>query len=268
LHDLSPVTRQRRWIWALGAILLLSLTATVVLLSWIMGKGEGGWLVTPESRWPMLLGLVGLVLIFVIYIFVKQRQLDAIEARVRQLMVREAALRAHISELSAIFDAATQLAEKLDLRGTLELAARRILPCLEADLSSIMLLNPQTGCLEVKAVAGAEARQVEGRATKPGEGIAGLVYSTGESLVLNPDQLRSGFAQEFHLGRKPVSGLCVPLRFQGNTLGVFNVCRLEGSEAFTAVHARMLETFAEHCAAAVVKTFHFRRQSQSPPQAA
>jgi len=85
---------------------------------------------------------------------------------------------------------------------------------------------------------------------------------------LNPQEMRAKFAQEVKLGRQIISALSVPLRFQGTTLGVFNVCRVGEGEEFTTFHARLLQSFAEHCAAAIVKHQHYRRVFGSDRKAA
>jgi signal transduction protein with GAF and PtsI domain len=169
--------------------------------------------------------------------------------------VREAALQAHFSELSFLFDISTQLQLRLDLNSMLELAAQRLLPCLDAHQSSIMLLNEETGLLEVRAASGVDAERVVHAKVAPGEGVAGQVFTSGEVLNLTAASAREQFANQPDYGRQIAAGLCVPMRFRGNPIGVVCVTRTTG-EPFSDLHARMLASFAEHCAATVVKTNH------------
>lgn len=252
------VARSRRHLWIAGAVLLGALTVTVVSLSAALDD-RGPFPPALANPATVMVGLCALVLVFVLYVFHRERELRSLEVRLQETLVREAALRERVAELSALFDAATQLAVKLDLRAMLGLAARRILACLDADQSSIMLYNPQRKTLEVRVTAGVDASLVEGAALETGQGIAGYVFSSGEPLVLNPQEMRARFAQEVKLGRHIASALSVPMRFQGTTLGVFNVCRVGDAEEFSPFHARLLMSFAEHCAAAIVKQQHYRR---------
>ena len=253
-HNLE---RQRGRLISLGGLLLTAMCATLILLSW-SGDREGFRLAV---RWPTLVGLLGMVLLFVLYAQNKHRQLAAAEERLRDLAIREASLKARFGELSFLFDISTQLQLRLDLEGMLDLAVQRLIPCLDAHQASIMLHNEASGMLEVKATAGIDAALVKSGRVHPGEGIAGHVFATGERLTLSDQVMRERFAREVKHSHKIVSGLCVPMRFQGAPIGVVSVSRTSG-EPFSQLHAAMLETFAEHCAATVVKTHHHHQMLQ------
>jgi GAF domain-containing protein len=137
-----------------------------------------------------------------------------------------------------------------------ELATQRLLSCFEAHQSSIMLLNSETGMLEVRAASGVDANLVAGSVMKPGEGISGFAFTSGESLLLNDDHMKSRFPGHIKPGRSISSSLIVPLRFRDTCVGILNVSRTQPSEPFTEMHLKMLESFAEHCAATFVKTTH------------
>jgi transcriptional regulator with GAF, ATPase, and Fis domain len=245
--------RQRRGLSHLGGLLLTAMCVSLALVS-ATESGEGLQFQL-EGRWPTIVGLVGLVLLFVLYQQKKHREFAALEARMRELAVREATLQARFSELSFLFDTSTQLQLRLDLKSMLELAAQRLVPCLDAHQSSIMLFDAEKGVLEVRAASGVSAEHVLGAKVAPGEGIAGHVYSTGETLVLTPEVMKKRFPSELKKARSIGSALCVPMRFRGKAIGVVSVTRTSG-ELFGESHARILESFAEHCAAAVLKTHH------------
>src|SRR5262249_23520387 len=141
--------RQRRILSWLGGLLLTVMCMTLVLVSW--WQGPDGF--NLKARWPSLVGLLGLVVIFVLYTQHKQRQRSGLERRLRESAVREASLQARFSELAYLFDTSTQLQLRLDLAGMLELAAQRLIACLDATQSSIMLHRPESGLLEVRAAA-------------------------------------------------------------------------------------------------------------------
>ena len=259
------VDRQRKVMQWLGGITLTAMCAALVLVTW---TNEGVAIhFDLQSRWPTLVGLSGLVLIFVLYTHQKHQQLSAMEARMRELAVRGAALQARFGELSFLFDVSTQLQLRLDLPSMLDLASQRLLSCLDATQSSIMLYNEAQGVLEVKAAAGVDQPLVKDARVTPGEGIAGYAYARGESLLLTPKVMKEKFAAHEKRGRSIVSGLSVPMRFRGDPIGVINVTRLSG-EPFDDTHVKMLETFAEHCAATVVKTHHHHEMLRHVKQAA
>jgi len=234
---IQAIEHQRGALWMLGIVVMGALCAVLVLLSW-SNPEEGLQVDMIQQRWPSLVGLSGLVLLFVLYATKKQHELSGMQHRFQQMAVREASLRARLGELSFLFDTSTQL------------------PCFEAHQSSIMLQNPETGLIEVRAVSGVDANLVAGSVAKPGEGIAGSVFTSGESVLLTDAEMRTRFPNEIKPGRNITSSLVVPMKFRGTTVGVVNVCRTENMEPFTSMHTQMLESFAEHCAATFVKTHH------------
>jgi transcriptional regulator with GAF, ATPase, and Fis domain len=252
---IQAIEHQRGALWMLGIVVMGALCAVLVLLSW-SNPEEGLQVDMIQQRWPSLVGLSGLVLLFVLYATKKQHELSGMQHRFQQMAVREASLRARLGELSFLFDTSTQLQLRLDMQSMLELATQRLLACFEAHQSSIMLQNPETGLIEVRAVSGVDANLVAGSVAKPGEGIAGSVFTSGESVLLTDAEMRARFPNEIKPGRNITSSLVVPMKFRGTTVGVINVCRTQNMEPFTSVHTQMLESFAEHCAATFVKTHH------------
>ncbi|HEY2954831.1 MAG TPA: GAF domain-containing protein [Candidatus Eisenbacteria bacterium] len=249
----ARVERQRSFLLWLGAVTITAMCAVLALVTW---TSQGVALEFDfAQRWPTVVGLCGLVLIFVLYMQHKHHQLAVLDARLRDMAVRGAAIEARFTELSFLFDVTTQLQLRLDLKSMLDLATQRLLPCLEATQSSIMLFDEKIGALEVKAAAGIDLPLVEGARVAPGEGVAGYVFSKGESVLLTPDVVRERFPRDVKPKRTIVGGLCVPMRFRGSPIGVMSVTRTTGL-AFEAIHVKMLESFAEHCAATVVKTHH------------
>jgi len=145
--------------------------------------------------------------------------------------------------------------------------AKRLIPCLDAHQASIMLHDEATGMLEVKAAAGVDTALVIGGQVKPGEGVAGHVFSTGEALNLTPELMIQRFNEHRKHGRKIAGGLCVPMRSRGAPIGVISVSRTTG-EPFSDMHLQMLASFAEHCAATVLKTHHHHQMLRHVRRAA
>ncbi len=245
-------TKSRLRLWVLGAMLLVAFAVTVVALS----LPEGAEMM-PLTRWShdaKIVGLLGLVGLFVFYVFGEERRLARKDAELQQLMVREVSLRARLAEITELLAATTELARAFDLPSLLALAARRVLSGLEADQSAILLVHPRTGLLEGAAAAGADTGGVKAARVIPGEGVAGYVQASGEPLTIESEEMRLRLAAELGLPAAPGSALCVPLSIRGGVLGVFCVCRSEGGEPLTPAHARMLGPLAEHCAAAIAKS--------------
>ncbi|MEK7330114.1 MAG: ATP-binding protein [Candidatus Eisenbacteria bacterium] len=199
------------------------------------------------------------MIIFVLYASAKHRALNERESQLRLSAAREDALRERLAELSALLETTTEMAQSLDLSTMLELAARRIRACLEADHVSLMLLNPSSGLLEVKAASGLDAELAQLASVKPGEGIVGSVYVAAEPQVFGQEPVCARLSAELRLTRRACAAVCVPLRVKGSPIGLLNVVRTEEGESFAPSHLRTLQAFAEHLAAAFVKTFQYQR---------
>ncbi len=264
--QVESIERQRGSLWNLGLVLVGALCAALVVMSWTTAD-QALRTEMLERRWPALVGLSGLVLLFVLYATKKHRELCRMQARWQQMAVREASLRARLSELSFLFDTSTQLQLRLDMQSMFDLACQRLLSCFEAHQSSIMIHNEESGFLEVKAVSGVDSSLVAGSTARPGEGIAGKVFTSGEALLLTPAVMKRRFPNDQKPGRSISSSLSVPMRFRDMTIGVVNVSR-NGGEDFTEMHVRMLESFAEHCAATFIKTRHHQAVLAGGRQAA
>lgn len=252
---MDAIERQRGALWTLGIVLVTALCAALVLVSWTSTEAaiEIGSL---AERWPSLIGLAGLVLLFALYATMKQRELSRMQERFQQMALREARLQARMGELAQLFDAGTQLQLRLDMGSMLDLAVQRLVSCFEAHQASIMLHEPEGDVLRVRATAGVDANMVAGSVEKPGVGIAGTVFSTGEALLLDDTNIQQRFPNEIKPGRRIVSSLIVPMRFRGACIGVLSVSRSHPAEPFSESHGQMLESFAEHCAATFVKIHH------------
>jgi class 3 adenylate cyclase/putative methionine-R-sulfoxide reductase with GAF domain len=112
--------------------------------------------------------------------------------------------------------------------------------------SSVMLLNPETRELEIKATSGPE--QHVKASFNEGVGIAGLVAQTGHPEIVNEPQTDPRFVQPTGLIR---SLLCVPLKVQEKVLGVINVSNKLSGEDFTAADEKLLTTLASQAAVAI-----------------
>ncbi len=260
--DLTGSERRQRWQWRLASVLLVSLSLTVVLLATSRPEGAPGPSLPAGQSGGVLVGLVGLVVLFLLYVNWQHDQLLAKEAELRRSGAREDVLRERLSEISSLLEVSGALAQKLDLKVMLSLAASRVLPCLEADHSAVHLFNPHTGELDEVASFGKRAGLAKAGALRPGQGVLGLVYANREAMAVESEEMRTRLADELGLAGAPRAALCVPIRFKNADLGVLSVARMEAPEPFAAVHARALQALAEQCGAAIVKDFHYQRAAR------
>lgn len=262
MADLSGSERKRRWLWGLSATLLIGLALAVAILSESQFENLQFVLLPRESFGALLAAMVGLVILFVLYGTWQYSRILAKDVELERLATHELMLRERLGELAALLEMSSQIAQKLDLRGMLRLAASRLVSCLEADCSSAYLFNPRIHVLEEVVSVGNKTRTGEPAKIRPGEGVLGLAYSTREVLIADSEEMRQRIADELGLAAAPCSALCAPIRFEEVPLGVLCIARFDADRPFVAMQARALQALADHCGAAIIKHFHSHRSAR------
>jgi len=137
-----------------------------------------------------------------------------------------------------------------DIQKSCELAIEEALNVIKADNGSIMLLDGKSGLLKIKAAFGKESgSKVE---IKPGEGIAGNVFLTGNGehiKVLTEDPRFLSGEMNIH------SMLCVPLIWREQKLGVMNLSNTSESN-FTGNDLKLLTSLANYASVAILNALH------------
>lgn len=245
---------RRGWLlWTATFAVLLALTSAVTLLFFPLVRliQELGGARGSADYYYAVIGLGGLVVIFCLYVVLKQHELmrtrDALEHEERGR--QETATR--LSELSALFQVSTTLNLQLQLNVILEIIVRRVVSTLHAQQASIMIYNPEEGVLETRASYGLESEFAKNARTRIGEGIAGWVAERKEAVLLNDSGAHPQLGRHFKADRNITSSLSLPLRLGDRVVGVLNVNRINNSDRFTEHHKEMLRLFAEHVGAVI-----------------
>jgi diguanylate cyclase (GGDEF)-like protein len=179
--------------------------------------------------------------------------LDALEAN-------NLALDRKIFEIETLFKASQAMNFQSDtdklIKQILEMAGKAI----RAQRCSIML---QTGMgtdeLETKIVFGAEEAGVASSPQtaikiKSGEGVAGTVLKTGNSIIVNDgykDPLFKSFDNTSEFEKSIRNLISVPLKIKDRVTGVINGVNKLNDEPFTEADQRLLEALAQQAAMAV-----------------
>jgi len=252
----SHLERITWWLWALTFTLVVALAAAVPLLYVPLMRTIESYDGTPGAPPPMesyyaIIGLAGLVLIFCLYVTLKQSELNRMRRALTEEEEEKEAVRARLSELSALFQVSTTLNLQLRLGVILEIIVRRVVSTLRAQQASIMIYNPEDGVLETRASYGLESEFARHARTRLGEGIAGWVAERQEAILLAGKAPESEFGQHYKANRNITSALSLPLRVGDRCVGVLNVNRINHPESFKDHHRDMLRMFAEHVGAVI-----------------
>jgi signal transduction histidine kinase len=250
-QGLRQLEQSSVWLWALAALLMLSLGVAVatVYLSQVADDEVAAF--GPQARGLLAGGLCGTLVLFCLYLFLKQRETRRLRAQLFAVQLSEESVRSRLFGLSSLLEGIVEVGARLDLDVVLPTLVEHVRSALRADQASLMLINDETQELCCRAVAGLDRDFVRGARVKVGEGIAGWVAEHNEPRILNEDQVPADFGARVKRGRNIVTALCVPLALRDRVIGVLNINRLESGPSFTEDDARLVTVFAAHVAIAI-----------------
>ncbi len=163
--------------------------------------------------------------------------------------------RAALAALEAVALRA-EAARRLEI-GSAEAVLRSIVEAtaalFQAEASSIALYDPSTDQLVFRVAAGEQGQGVVGLAIRPDQGIAGYVFTTGQSLALSDVARDPRFGRQTaeQTGYMPRSIVAVPLVDEHGTIGVLEVLDKRDSASFSLRDIELAGVFARQAAVAI-----------------
>jgi HD-GYP domain-containing protein (c-di-GMP phosphodiesterase class II) len=156
-------------------------------------------------------------------------------------VARDEALRA-----ANLIDAAYELSRRLEPAEVVRVALDRAVVLSSAVSGSIMLTSDDGETLRIAESVGLPDEVVQGTVVRPGEGIAGWVFSSGRPLLVEDLPNAAGSRR-----RGVCSSVSVPIADEDGSLGVLNVGSREFPARFTDEHLRALEILGRQTAVAL-----------------
>jgi HD-GYP domain-containing protein (c-di-GMP phosphodiesterase class II) len=149
-----------------------------------------------------------------------------------------------LREYETLLEIGSRLASSLDLSTVLEIALSTAERLCRAETSSIWEVDDERGELFFRIVRGAAAGAIRGLRVPLGQGIAGSVAQSGEPEVINDvsaDPRWQGDPQDVFKTR---AILAVPLRANGQIIGVLQLLNPVDREHWSAEDLRRMQIFA------------------------
>ncbi|HTM57719.1 MAG TPA: HD domain-containing phosphohydrolase [Candidatus Udaeobacter sp.] len=140
---------------------------------------------------------------------------------------------------------------RIDLRELFDHTIEMVAAAMDAEIVSLMLVDPDQGDLFIASSRGLEGQNLLGRRTSVRSGVAGSVAAWGRPLLVNNIETDRRFRRLNHPQYSTKSLLCAPLRIQGEVLGVFNVNNKNSGDAFDSDDLSVLAALIERVASAV-----------------
>jgi signal transduction histidine kinase len=238
---LPGIERRNWWLWALTFSLLVVLALAVLFFS-VSSVSEAARRFPYETTIQVLLAsLLGLILLFCLYLILKQRELGVLRQRLFEEYRQTGILQAHVGTLTSLLEAAATLGSHLDLGTILDGVVGRVTRAVGAEECAVFLWDAERERFVCRAASGPGADALVGAEapadpwlTRWPEGAAPLVAAAGD-----------GSEQSLLPGRQAVvSSMTAPLHLQGKVRGLLYVDRSSDEGPFGESQVRLLAVFA------------------------
>jgi diguanylate cyclase (GGDEF)-like protein len=160
-----------------------------------------------------------------------------------------------IDELSTLNEVGKVLNSTLDLQTILNLVMERVKEMMKVEAGSLLLFDEATGELVFEVALGPAAAQLKGMRLRPHQGIAGWVFTHGESALIPDVASDPRFYRKVDesTGFVTKSMICVPLKVKEKTVGVIQVINRAAERPFSDTDSSLLEAISTHAALAIEK---------------
>jgi Nif-specific regulatory protein len=151
------------------------------------------------------------------------------------------------SSIDRLKEISTWVSSVQDLDQLLELIIETATRMMDAKASSLLLLDPRTQKLYFKVATGEKKEDVKRFEIELGQGIAGYVAQTGESLLIPDVSKDPRWYKEISesIGFNTRSIACVPLKVMDEIIGVVEIIDKADRSAITHDDLKILSVFAD-----------------------
>ncbi|QMV41113.1 PP2C family protein-serine/threonine phosphatase [Cohnella cholangitidis] len=162
-------------------------------------------------------------------------------------------LQARVKRSKVLFDISMQLNSTLKRREQMELIMNTAKQVLPVEAASVLLIDPDTDELVFELAQGDKGEEVRELRLKPGEGIAGYVAQSGQSLIVNDTKSDSRWSDRVAVrtGFETRNLLTVPILNRQRVEGVLQVINKKGGRSFKKRDRQLLEKVAQPMAVAL-----------------
>ncbi len=153
--------------------------------------------------------------------------------------------------LTALHETTLDLINRLEISDLLSVIVKRAAQLLDTENGYVYLLEPQAEVIEMKVGVGAPARLI-GMRLKPGEGLSGKVWQTGQPIVVDDYNTWPGRSAQVPAG-DAYAAISVPLKSGSQVVGVLGITHADPERKFVESEVEVLNRFAQLAALALDK---------------
>ena len=177
----------------------------------------------------------------------------AVQGPKDQVSEAEQALERSVAESIALSQVAAAISSVMDFQPLLEMIMQKSKEVMDAEASSLMLLDEETNELTCNVATGEKGAALREIRLPVGKGIAGWVAEHKEPLLVPDAYTDPRFNREADKmsGFRTRSILCGPLMIQERILGVVQVLNPRERQSFEEADRRIFTSFADQAAIAI-----------------
>jgi diguanylate cyclase (GGDEF)-like protein len=151
-----------------------------------------------------------------------------------------------------------ELEEEKLYEAIVDIASRSI----DAEICSLMMINPKTQLLEIKAAVGLSKEVIDGTKMRVGEGVAGYVVASGKPLLVRDITKDERFRHARSGSPRYYTNSLVssPIRIKGKVVGVLNMNNEVTRRIFNEGDLRLLTIIAEHASMTIEGSERYREE--------
>jgi GAF domain-containing protein len=158
--------------------------------------------------------------------------------------------RQRFEEMAALHDTSLDITARLEMPELLKSIVERAVGLLRADAGGVYLYDQEQGALRL-AIGYDYTEKYVGVTLKPGEGMAGRVFQTGEPLIVDNYRAWEGRVAVFEANQPFTAALEIPLKWQGRIIGVLAIDVDARRRTFNQDDVWLATLFANHAATAI-----------------
>jgi signal transduction histidine kinase len=239
----------RKAMTLLGLVVLVLLGFVITIQALWVSVVRSGFLGdnVPAGGWMLLVGLVGLTVLFCLYILHQQTEINRFRSRLVNEQMELEQSRGRLAELTSLFQLGNSLHMDLPLDTILEITVRRVASTLHSQDVSLYLYEPETKTLKCRARFGLATSSSDAE-VKLGEGAVGWVARHREPILMNARDRDARFAEHFMAHPEVGSALIMPVNFENRCVAVLQTHRGGKAEPFRLEHRDIGQLFADNVA--------------------
>jgi signal transduction histidine kinase len=152
---------------------------------------------------------------------------------------------------------ARQITLRPDLRELFERTVEMVSVAMDAEIVSLMMVDPDRGDLFIAASRGLDGQNLGDRRITVRSGVAGSVAAWGKPVLVNNIETDRRFLRLNHPQYSTKSLLSVPVRVEGEVLGVLNVNNKASGAPFDDDDLALMVALVERVGSAVERTYAY-----------